>query len=142
MPVPKAPDEYNLLSDDEERETVDVCLDSVIGEQLDESPENTDDTRDGDFETVHSTPEKQPHLISQGELNDLVRNLDLTKTKAEILGSRLQQWNLYDGKGKTSFRDRSKSLVSIFSMSNNNLVSCNDIHGLFEELRVPYNPSN
>ena len=28
-----------------------------------------------------------------------------------------------------------------FSMSNNNLVSCNDIHGLFEELGVPYNPS-
>ena len=112
MPVPKAPDEYNLLSDDEERET------------------------------VHSPPEKQPRLISQGELNDLVRNLDLTKTKAEILGSRLQQWNLLDGKVKTSFRDRSKSLVSFFSMSNNNLVSCNDIHGLFEELWVPYNPSN
>ena len=92
-------------------------------------------------ETVHSPPEKQPHLISQGELNDLVRNLVLTKTK-EILGSRLQQWNLLDGEVKTSFRDRSKSLVSFFSMSNNNLVSCNDIHGLFEELGVPYNPSN
>ena len=130
MPVPKAPDEYNLLSDD-------VCLDSVIGEQLDESPGNTDDTRE-DFETVHYPPEKQPHLISQGELNDLVCNLDLTKTKAEILGSRLQQWNLLE----TSFRDRSKRSVSFFSMSNNNLVSCNDIHGSFEELGVPYNPSN
>ena len=109
-------------------------MDSVIGEQLDDSPENTDDTRDEDFEPVLSPPEKQPHLISQGELNDLMRNLDLTKTKAEILGSRLQQWNLLDGKVKTSFCDRSKSLVSFFSMSNNNLVSCNDIHGLFEEL--------
>ena len=117
-------------------------MDSVIGEQLDESPENTDDTRDGDFEPVLSPPEKQPHLNSQGELNDLVRNLDLTKPKAEILGSRLQQWNLLDGKVKTSFCDRSKSLVSFFSMSNNNLVSYNDIHGLFEELGVPYNPSN
>ena len=65
MPVPKAPDEYNLLSDDEERETVDVCLDSVIGEHLDESPENTGDTRDEDFETVHSPPEKQPHLTGR-----------------------------------------------------------------------------
>ena len=81
-------------------------------------------------------------LLGVFPVKDLLRNLDLTKSKAEILGSRLQQWNLLDGKVKTSFRDRNKSLVSFFNVSNNNLVSCNDIHGLFEELGVPYNPSN
>ena len=37
---------------------------------------------------------KEPHLIEEGELNDLVRDLDLSKQGAELLGSRLQQWNL------------------------------------------------
>ena len=31
---------------------------------------------------------------TQEELNDLIRDLDLAKSKAELLGSRLQQWNL------------------------------------------------
>ena len=34
------------------------------------------------------------HRITQEELNDLIRDLDLPKSKAELLGSRLQQWNL------------------------------------------------
>ena len=37
--------------------------------------------------------EKQPHLLSQEDLNDLVRDLSLSKEKAELLGSRLKQWN-------------------------------------------------
>ena len=34
------------------------------------------------------------HRNTQEELNDLVRDLDLAKSKAELLGSRLQQWNI------------------------------------------------
>ena len=34
------------------------------------------------------------HRITQEELNDLIRDLDLPKSKAELLGSRLQQCNL------------------------------------------------
>lgn len=34
------------------------------------------------------------HPLSQAELNDLVAGLELTKQKAELLGSRLQEWNL------------------------------------------------
>jgi len=34
------------------------------------------------------------HRITQEELNDLIRDLDLPRSKAEMLGSRLQQWNL------------------------------------------------
>ena len=44
-----------------------------------------------DFELPHSSPE--PHLISQSLLDNLVRDLELPKGKAEMLGSRLQQWN-------------------------------------------------
>jgi putative ubiquitin-RnfH superfamily antitoxin RatB of RatAB toxin-antitoxin module len=34
------------------------------------------------------------HRITQEELNDLIRDVDLPKSKAELLSSRLQQWNL------------------------------------------------
>ncbi|GBN02555.1 hypothetical protein AVEN_149091-1, partial [Araneus ventricosus] len=34
---------------------------------------------------------RQPHLFTQPELNDLVRDLELPKSKSQLLGSRLQQ---------------------------------------------------
>ena len=37
---------------------------------------------------------KKTHLLSQFELNDLVRDLSLSKEKAELLSLRLLQWNL------------------------------------------------
>ena len=37
---------------------------------------------------------KKPHLISQTELDDPVRDLSLSKEKCELLGSRLKVWNL------------------------------------------------
>jgi len=40
--------------------------------------------------------------ITEGELNDLIRDLELPKNKAERLASRLQQWNLLHHKGKWS----------------------------------------
>ena len=36
----------------------------------------------------------QSHILTQDELNDLVRDLELSKSKAELLGSRLKQWNM------------------------------------------------
>ena len=38
---------------------------------------------------------KKPHLISQAELDDLVRDLSLSKEKSELLGFRLKEWNLH-----------------------------------------------
>lgn len=48
-----------------------------------------------------------PHLLGQDELNDLVRDLELTKKKAELLGSRLQEWNFLKPSTEIShFRNR------------------------------------
>ena len=47
----------------------------------------------------------EPHLINESKLNDLVRDLDLPKVKAEVLPSRLKQWNLLQSDVKVcSFR--------------------------------------
>ena len=47
---------------------------------------------DATFET--STSSCEHHLLSQGELNDLVWDLKLSQKQAELLGSRLRGWNL------------------------------------------------
>ena len=36
----------------------------------------------------------EPHPLTQGDLNDIVRDLNLSKKQAELLGSRLKGWNL------------------------------------------------
>ena len=57
----------------------------------------------------------EPHLINESKLNDLVRDLDLPKVKAELLASRLKQWNLLQNGVKVcSFRTRQQSLAQFF----------------------------
>jgi len=36
----------------------------------------------------------EPHLLTQRDLNDIVRDLNLSKKQAELLGSRVKGWNL------------------------------------------------
>ena len=56
---------------------------------------------DTDFEFE----DKSPHLITQKELNDFIRDLIFSKEKSEVLASRLGEWNLLDNRVKiTSFR--------------------------------------
>ena len=44
----------------------------------------------------HFTLSKTPHLLDQSDLNDLVRDLGLTKEKSEVLALRMErmEWNL------------------------------------------------
>jgi hypothetical protein len=52
-----------------------------------------------------------PHLISQSELNYLVRDLNLSKIQAEHLASSLQWWNFYS----KVLRETPTIIVIIFS---------------------------
>jgi hypothetical protein len=36
----------------------------------------------------------EPHFLTQGDLNELVRDLNVFKKLAELLGSRLKVWNI------------------------------------------------
>jgi len=44
----------------------------------------------------------EPHRITQNELNDLGRDLELPKCTAGLLGSRVQQWKLLKNSVKVS----------------------------------------
>lgn len=81
-----------------------------------------------------------PHLITQGELNDLVRDLDLSKSKAELLASRLQGWNLLAEDAKVSvFRVRHEPYVPFYSMKDD-VLFCSDIDGLMNALNLQHCP--
>ena len=55
-------------------------------------------------------------FINQERPNDLVRDLYLSKEKAEVLGSRFQQWNLLEpGRTISSFRNRNQNLARCYA---------------------------
>jgi len=85
LPVPELPDSFVMYSEDE---------DSVSSNSEEQQPSAS---RYAEYlPSTHSSNQK----ITEGELSDLVRDLKLPKNKAELLASRLQQWNLLHHKGK------------------------------------------
>ncbi|KAI6658231.1 hypothetical protein LOD99_15500 [Oopsacas minuta] len=75
-----------------------------------------------------------PQTFTQGELNDLVRDLDLSKDKAELLASRLKQKNLLDKDVLVShYRKRNFDLAQYYT-TDGPLCYCNDIEGLLRRI--------
>lgn len=127
LPVPIPPKDYVLQSDEDME---DGCKEQPASLQ-----------EDPDF-TPESTPFRKLHTISQNELSDLIRDLELSKNKAELLASRLQQWNLLEENVKVSvYRNREKDLTPFFNMENN-LVACSDVNSLMTSLRMEHNPKD
>ena len=84
--------------------------------------------------------ESSPLLNNHKRLNDLVHDLYLLKEKAEVLGSRLQQWNqLEPGTTILLFHTPSQNLAHYYA-SAENICYCKDIEGLMAELGCEYNP--
>ena len=78
LPVPKPPTN-KMLSESESSD-----------EEVGQANKNMD--CDSTFSGACSSNE--PHLLTQGDLNDIVHDLKLSKKQAELLGSRLKGWNL------------------------------------------------
>lgn len=57
--------------------------------------ELSSDSSNGDKPFISSDDDDKLHLIQQFELSDLIRNLNLTKDKTELLPSRLQERGIY-----------------------------------------------
>ena len=84
-----------------------------------------------DIESTYSgTSGNEPDWVTQEDLNDLARDLYLSKQQSELLASQLKQWNLVQEDVRiTSFRNRNKDLASFFDMENK-LCNCTNIPGL------------
>ncbi len=112
---------------------------SVDDIKLTETSESSE-TSQSEFEPDDT--ERKPHFIHQKDLNDLARDLDLTKEKSEILASRLQQWNLLaSGVKVTEYHQRSQHLARFYSLEGE-LCYCNDIPGFFYALKLDYDASD
>ena len=71
----------------------------------------------------------------------MIRDLGLTKSNAELLTSRLRQWNLLDDSVQiTEQRKRHQSFSSFFTMQNA-ICFCNDVSRLFYSIGIPCIPS-
>jgi hypothetical protein len=48
---------------------------------------------------------QEPHLIQHSELKELLRDISFSKLQAELIGSRLLQWNLLVKETTSLFRE-------------------------------------
>uniref|UniRef100_A0A336KP55 CSON011970 protein n=1 Tax=Culicoides sonorensis TaxID=179676 RepID=A0A336KP55_CULSO len=83
--------------------------------------------------------ELNPRPLHQASFNDLVRDLLLDKNRAELLGSRLAQFDLIQPSTKiTASRSRSDELKKFFSQEED-ITYVNNISNLFNFLDFPHN---
>jgi hypothetical protein len=125
LPVPVPPQQSILDSDDEPTEN----------REKTPHPSTTTDadfTADLQFNDFHRTKQEQ--------LNDLIRDLDLPRSKAEILVSILHKWNLLKENVIISvYHKHHEDLVHFFKMEMG-LVACTDIDGLMQTLNINHSP--
>jgi hypothetical protein len=79
LPIPKPPENVNV--DDKDCATDEDDL------------EQDGETFDCDPTFEESCSSSEPHLLTQGDLNDLLRDFNLPKKEAENLASRLKKWD-------------------------------------------------
>ncbi len=117
-PIPIAPAEYAV---DEET-------------QAESSPSSSSNVSDPDYQSGEGI-----YLVNNADLSDLVRDLTLTKGQAELLDSRLKEFNLLaPGTTTSHFRHRLKEFEKFFAMSDT-ICYCSDVEGLMSSLGVEHN---
>ena len=120
--------------------------DSVVFGNLSESNSDSISTKSSDGNDPEymdiAVGSQSPQLFSQCELNDLVRDLDLSKEAAELLGSRLSEKNLLaQGTTFSFYRYREKELLPLFQQEDD-FVFCSDIHSLIQKMGHFYDPAD
>jgi hypothetical protein len=71
----------------------------------------------------------ESHLLTQGDLTDIVRGLNLSKKQAELLGFELNGWNI--------LRDETKVCFSLGAMMNSMISSPRKMLSCFAIMFVP-----
>jgi hypothetical protein len=81
-----------------------------------------------------------PHLLTLGDLNDSICNLNVSKEHAELLGCRLKGWNFLHQDTKVCFyRGCHEEFKDIFSQEDG-VIFCSDVRSGMEVLGHDYNP--
>lgn len=97
---------------------------------------------DKEFKNLDKTSEL--HLITQNDFDNLVRDTNLSIRNAELLASRLQQWNLVAKDFRVSAgrkRSSNSNFAGCYKKDDETLLTyAVDIRQIFEILGHPYNP--
>lgn len=99
---------------------------------------------ESEYTDHESTETSIPHFPIQSEIDDLVRDMALPKGKAEIMTSRLKQWNLLDPSVKiSSYRNRHMRFSPFYEFCDSLLLCfCTDVSKLFNAMEIEYIPSD
>jgi len=119
LSMPEPLKEYNLNLEMEEKDT--------------EKTEPHEEPTDPDFQGPAS---ESPHKLTQNELNDVVRDLQLPKVKAELLTSRMKQWKYVDEGVKITLHCYHQKNLEVFFTMEGTLVACKYVDGLFNALNM------
>ena len=103
------------------------------------STENETTIADNDFPSSLLPPQ----LFSQNELNDLAKDLNLSKESSELLASRLKEKNLLQpGTFITYYRNRQDEFLPYFTQEKD-IVFCDNVEGVLKKLVVTqYDPND
>lgn len=101
---------------------------------------NDSDENKNDPTYEASSCSSEPYFPNQQDLNDLIRDLNLSKQQAEVLTSRLKGWNLLQKDVRIcSYRSRHSVFKDCFS-EENGIVFCKDICLVMETLGHQHRP--
>ena len=120
LPVPTPP----------EKEQVSSC----------ESPDSKSEEDNEGEEFNLPADNRNLYYPNQTDMNDLIRDLGLTKSNAELLTSRLMEWNLLDPSVEVTCQRKRHELFSNFFISEDGLCFCHDVTGLFEKIGIDLDP--
>ena len=81
-------------------------------------------------------PSSLPQLFAEEQLNDLTRDLNLSKKSSELLASRLKEKNLVQPVTLINFYRRRHIEFLPYFTPENDIVYCNNVAGLLQQLGV------
>jgi len=124
LPVPKPPTNMTLSD----------------SESSDEDVDQANNNMDCDPTFARASSSNEPNLLTQGDLNDIVHDLNLSKKQAELLGSRLKGWNLQRQDTKVCFYHGCHEEFKDFFSQEDGVAFCNDVCSIMEVLGREFNP--
>ena len=77
-----------------------------------------------------------PYYPDQEDINDLIREVALAKSNANLFISRLKQWDLLDDGDRTTFQRKRYSTFSEFFSFKVDLCYCHDKKALFKPITI------
>jgi len=120
VPVPKPPKNMTLCD----------------SESRDEDVGKDNKNMDCDRTFPGASSSNEPHMLTEWGLNDTVRDLNMSKKQAELLGSGLKGWNLLHQDTKVCFyRGRHEEFEDFFYQEDG-VMFCNDVCSLWEFLAM------